>query len=97
MVERLQKERVDRQEQYEKEKQLKDEKHKKALEDIKQRGHQLLKQHEPQKKPVPVPAKAEVKRLDSAAKRREEDPSPQNVFNDEPKKKGAVSPTAWPG
>ena len=76
---------------------MKDEKHKKALEEIKQRGQQLLKQHDNQKKQVPAPVKAEPKRIDSGLRKREEEVSPANVFNDEPKRKAAASPSMWPG
>ena len=75
---------------------MKDEKHKKALEEIKQRGQQLLKQHDNPKKQVP--AKAEPKRVDSGLRKREEEASPANVFIDEPKKKALpASAGMWPG
>ena len=44
-----------------------------------------------------MPAKAEIKRIDSGLRLREEEASPANVFNDEPKKKAAASPNVWPG
>ena len=39
-----------------------------------------------------------MKRFDSGLKKREEEVSPHNVFNDEPEKKiQAINPSMWPG
>ena len=76
---------------------MKDEKHKKALEDIKNRGQQLLKQGEGAKKATPN-KQQELKRIDSGLRKREEEVSPLNVFKDDIKAKGnAADPNVWPG
>jgi len=80
LLERLQKERAERQAEYEREKLAKEEKHKKALEDIKSKGKQLLiNERQANKSPravwQPAPSAAPAKPQVTPLKRHDSKPA----------------------